>query len=347
MEMDSIRSTSFGNRFILAAAEGSNQFWRYLVTLVTVLGFALVGAMPLMVIIASKHIARVEDLTFDRLGVSSTMWLTLNLIPFVAGTIGLLLCLQHIHGRRIVTLITPRPRVDWKKLLFAAGLWTVLLALLELVNYLGAPSNYTISFDPSAFLPLLLVSLLLLPIQTSMEELLFRGYLMQGIGLLTRRGWVALVVTSVLFGAMHMSNPEVRAYGVGQMLPFYIGMGALLGLAVLFDEGLEIALGLHAANNIYTAVLVNYSNSAIPTSSLFTASNIDTTAGLLTWYLAAGLFLVIVARKYRWTNSLEKFGRIEIYQEIQILDLDESDVGAGEAHVRDVPEPVPPDDREP
>jgi membrane protease YdiL (CAAX protease family) len=342
MDIDSTGPPSFGNRFILVAADGRNAFWRYLLTLAVVLGFVIVGALPLTVLIAAKQIFTVEEMTPARLGVSSTAWLALNLIPFLTGLIGLLICTRYIHGRRISTLVTPSVRVNWRKVLFAAGVWGTLLALLECVNYAIDPLSYRLSLDLAGFVPLLLVSLTLLPIQTSLEELLFRGYLMQGIGLATRRGWVALITTSIVFGVMHLANPEVSAYGIGEMLPFYIAMGALLGLTVLFDEGVEIALGLHAANNIYTAVLVNYSNSVIPTSAVFTADNLDTTTGLFLWCLMAGLFLIIVARKYGWTDAAEKLGRIG-FREVgsdDSRDVTPTDPAA--------PDPVPPpDDREP
>ncbi len=55
--------------------------------------------------------------------------------------------------------------------------------------------------------------ILLLPIQTSAEEYLFRGYLMQGIGIISGNRWLPLILTSLAFGLMHYANPEIAKFG--------------------------------------------------------------------------------------------------------------------------------------
>ena len=82
-----------------------------------------------------------------------------------------------------------------------------------------------------------------------------RGYLMQGIGLMSGKRWVPLVTTSMIFGLLHFFNPEVEKLGYGIMV-YYIGTGFFLGILTLMDEGLELAIGFHAANNLFTALLV-------------------------------------------------------------------------------------------
>ena len=67
---------------------------------------------------------------------------------------------------------------------------------------------------------------------------------MQGLGIMAKNRWVPLVVTSVLFGAMHFFNPEVDKLGYGIMV-YYMGTGFFLGIMTLMDEGLELALGFH------------------------------------------------------------------------------------------------------
>ena len=76
-----------------------------------------------------------------------------------------------------------------------------------------------------------------------------------------------LLVTSVLFGLMHAANPEVEKMGFIIML-YYIGTGLFLGILTLMDEGLELALGFHAANNLIGALLLTSDWSALQTNSL-------------------------------------------------------------------------------
>ena len=54
---------------------------------------------------------------------------------------------------------------------------------------------------------------------------------------------------------MHIANPEVGKLGMIIMV-YYIGTGFFLGIMTLMDEGLELALGFHAANNLIGALLV-------------------------------------------------------------------------------------------
>ena len=78
---------------------------------------------------------------------------------------------------------------------------------------------------------------------------------MQGLGLVMRNAWFPLLFTSITFGLMHIANPEVEKLGYS-LLIYYIGTGLFLGITTLMDDGLELALGFHTANNLFTALLV-------------------------------------------------------------------------------------------
>lgn len=123
------------------------------------------------------------------------------------------------------------------------------------IDYFSNPQDYILQFDLPKFAVLAVIALLLIPLQTSFEEYFFRGYLMQGLGIITKNRWFPLVFTSVVFGLMHISNPEVGKLGPVIMI-YYIGTGFFLGIITLMDEGLELAIGFHAANNLITALLV-------------------------------------------------------------------------------------------
>ena len=59
-------------------------------------------------------------------------------------------------------------------------------------------------------------------------------------------------------------NPEVEKLGY-LILVYYIGSGLFLGIITLMDEGIELALGFHFANNFpsYTNLSKMY-NTNIP-----------------------------------------------------------------------------------
>jgi membrane protease YdiL (CAAX protease family) len=69
-------------------------------------------------------------------------------------------------------------------------------------------------------------------------------------------------------------NPEARVnYGLIGFYYFFIG--GIMAFTTLRDGRLELALGLHAANNLFTALFANYTVTVMPTPSLFTVNTLD------------------------------------------------------------------------
>jgi membrane protease YdiL (CAAX protease family) len=81
------------------------------------------------------------------------------------------------------------------------------------------------------------------------EETLFRGILLRQLERLVGTWW-ALAVTSVLFGAVHMMNPDATWTGA---IAIMIEAGILLGAAYLYTRRLWLAAGMHAAWNFTQA----------------------------------------------------------------------------------------------
>ena len=111
--------------------------------------------------------------------------------------------------------------------------------------------------------------------QAGAEELVFRAYAMQGLALLTRRPALIAVASSVIFTVPHLLNPEVHQYGMLIMAANYFAIGMLLATVTLRDGRLELAIGLHAVNNVFLALVANYEGSALTTESVFTATELD------------------------------------------------------------------------
>ena len=86
--------------------------------------------------------------------------------------------------------------------------WLLLSAIYLFLYLKFDPSNFTLNNQTVSLLILALISLLFIPFQAAFEEVLFRGYLMQGFAALVKNRWFPLIMTSVLFGLMHAFNPE-------------------------------------------------------------------------------------------------------------------------------------------
>ena len=222
--------------------------------------------------------------------------LIVTLLPFAAVHLTLALSLPLLHRRPLRSLVDPGGAFRWRFLFLAGGAWLVLCGMVDGVQYLIDPSIYRWTFNAGRFWPYLVVALLLLPVQTSAEELVFRGYLAQAFGLRARSLWVPLLAPALLFGLLHAANPEVAAYGWQFIMPQYLGIGLLLGWVTLRSQGLEIAFGLHLANNLYTGLGVGLPQGALPSATLFTVENLDPMLNLILIFLAGLIFLAITER---------------------------------------------------
>ncbi len=241
-----------------------------------------------------------------------TTFLVINLLVFVAGLLAIFFWTKVINGQTIISLTTSRKKIDWKRIFAMFLFWGILSGGMILISAYSSPDDFQYNLNWSKFLPLVIISFLLFPFQTSFEEYLFRGQLMQGLGLVIKNRWVPFLVTSILFGLMHSANPEVEKLGPIVMV-FYIGTGLFLGAMTLLDEGLELALGFHAANNIFAALMVTSSWTAIQTDSIF----IDVSepsfglAAILPVVILYPLILLFLGKFYKWNNWKEKlFGKV-------------------------------------
>ena len=223
---------------------------------------------------------------------------------------------KFIQNNSLRVLTTSRPKIDWSRFFFSFGVWGGITIITTLIGYFTTPEDFVIQFNPEKFAVFLVLALVLIPMQTSFEEYLFRGHMLQGLGLATKTRWVPLLVTSFLFGIMHIANPEVDKIGMIIMF-YYIGTGLFLGILTLMDEGLELALGFHAANNLVGALLVTSDWSAFQTYSIL--KDVSVPSGNFQIFIPIliifPILLYIFSKKYKWSNWNEKlFGTIKPIQ---------------------------------
>ena len=84
-----------------------------------------------------------------------------------------------------------------------------------------------------------------------------------------------------------------------------------MAVLTLMDDGLELALGIHAIQNIYSSVFVTYTGGALQTPALFKLTELDTGLMLVTWFVIALIFLYIASKKYNWKNWNKLISKIE------------------------------------
>lgn len=296
-----------------ARKEGRNDGHLYVLgTLVSFLGGQLLGAIPLLTIMLSKGVLDPKVMTNPSLlGISNNSFLCLALLPFIVSFIFLWLFLRFAHHKKFIVSLTAFSSFNWQKLFFAFFLWLIMSGIIDLTSYFMDPSNYEFNAPDDSFWILLLISLILIPIQTSYEELLFRSYLLQGIGMWKPYRIVPFLFTSVAFGLMHIMNPEVGEYGY-IVMSHYIGTGLLLGALVMLSDSMEFSLGMHAANNIYSSVMVGFKGSALTTDSLFYCKEMKVDVASTLFSLALMfIYGYIIWKKYKLKPLSKLFSKVE------------------------------------
>lgn len=290
--------------FLEKAYNGKNNWLLYVLTIIIVFVAIQLASVPLAIYLLIKDPASMVQGGMAAV-TDTNLGLALALLTFVGGFFALFFCVKKIHHKNYLDIVTGRKRFDWKRFFFGITVWGILtLITLSLTILFSKNNEIVFQFDPVNFIILVLISLLLLPFQTAFEELAFRGYLTQGFYLLFRSKWVSFIIVAVLFALMHLSNPEVKTFGLAVALPQYLIMGFILGFVALQDDGLELAIGLHTINNFLAAVTFTSDASALRTHALF--KDLNPSAGYMdsVILLVAGLlFIWICNRKYHFLKG--------------------------------------------
>ena len=286
----------------------TNPFWKYLLGSFIVIIFSILGQLPLSLFITADAISEAGgDPMIALRNLDKNLQLFLILIPFVFGFLGLHLVIKKLHNRNFVSITTSRSKVDWRRIIHSFILWGSITITFISADFFINSEDYQINFKFEKFFILLIIGFILIPIQTSLEELLFRGYLFQGFSLYFKRPWIGLFLTSFIFGCLHIFNPEVQKLGLG-ILIYYIGTGLFLGIITLMDQGIELALGFHAANNLITALLVTSSWTAFQTESILIDISDPSLVGetIISMLILYPLFYIYMYKKYKWSDLKNK-----------------------------------------
>jgi membrane protease YdiL (CAAX protease family) len=302
-----------------ASFTGKNSFWRYIVMFAIVLIVSnTIGALPLIVAMVLKSASNPDLFSqlsanpndFSGLGLEPNIGLITMLFPFVAGLVSFIIFIKPLNNRSFKFTINGTGSIRWNRFFVSALIWTILSALYLFMYLKIDPSNFTISNKTYTLIILAVISLLFIPFQAAFEEVLFRGYLMQGFAAVLHNRWFPLIMTSVMFGLMHAFNPEVKEYGFLTMMPQYILFGLIFGVITILDDGIEAAMGAHTANNIFLCIMVTNKSSALQTQALLVQNNIypwTEFTGLLFTGIAFILILKIV---FKWDDFSRLWGKI-------------------------------------
>lgn len=298
--------------FLEKAYIGKNNWYFYVLTLMIVFVAIQIGSIPLVAYLYLNGSMEQDFASMLNQMTNTNTGLALTLFTYLVGFFTLFLCVRYIQHKPYASIVTGRSRIDYRRILFGAVIWGIIMIGSVAFDMLVSKENTIVfQFDPVNFFTLVIIALIFLPFQTALEELVFRGLLMQGFALLFKYRWVAILLTSLLFALMHGSNPEIEKFGFWTAIPIYFVIALILGYVAVKDDGLELALGLHMANNIVSALTLTHEGSALQTHALFcdtapTASIWDSVSMLV----CGGIFILICNAKYRFLGKINIWGKI-------------------------------------
>lgn len=296
---------------LAASFTGKNNVWRYIVMLVSILVVSnTIGSVPLLVpffkaiahdpSVAAKIAQNPSD--FSALGVNPYYGLFMMLFPFLASFIAFILLIKPLNGRSFIATINGTGSIRWSHFLISFFVWLIISAVY-LFGYIRIdPSNFTLSNTSISLVFIALIAVCLIPFQAGLEEVVFRGYLMQGFAAAAKNAWFPLIMTSLLFALLHGVNPEVKEYGFLTMMPQYLAFGLIFGLVTIFDDGIEAAMGAHAANNIFLVIMVTQESSALQSPALYVQNTVHPWTEFAGLVISGILFIIILKLIFKWKD---------------------------------------------
>ncbi len=92
-------------------------------------------------------------------------------------------------------------------------------------------------------------------------------------------------------------------------MPLYITFGLVFGLISILDDGIEMAMGAHSANNAFLSLFVTSESSALQTPAVFVNNNMDAAKDLFVMIVISVLFIIILSKIYRF-NFKSLFSKV-------------------------------------
>lgn len=229
-------------------------WWKPVVGLL-LLPFGMLVLAPLVMLpvlvaaVAVDHEGSFGDAFEDAASLDSVSWqsmlyLNLSLAGLILITWGIV---RFVHRMRPRWLMSVQPGIRWRFFWACFGIALVaIFANVVVGSFLPTdPNELSTSTNEitSTVVVLGIVILLTTPLQAIGEEYAFRGYAMQAFGSLSRRPWLAIVLSAVLFALAH---------GI-QNAPLFLDrftFGLMAGYVVYRTGGLEAGIAMHVWNNL-------------------------------------------------------------------------------------------------
>jgi membrane protease YdiL (CAAX protease family) len=241
----------------LEPARPKIQLWRTLVGLVIIVVvsqvFALVVALgfALFALTRNSGMEGVQQMVEEISAGSTIVGTIAALLTFAGLWLGVWVALRALHGKQeFFSLFSPERRIRWREFGIGAGIMVIYLLISTLIGMaMGGDSGRRNDIDIPTWLMVLAPMAVLVFIQSTGEELVFRGYLMQHLAARFPHPLVWGFLPAATFGAIHWFNGTTVEYSVFYVLDTTL-FGLIAAVTVWRTGSIAVAMGIHTINNL-------------------------------------------------------------------------------------------------
>ncbi len=276
------------HQVLLTEARKRPELWRLVAGLgiVAVVIFTLNAILFTMVASLGSAEWATEFLTG-----SSPSALLVVLASFIFATLGVTLAARLIQRRSLASIIGPQTvaLLQFWRVMRALALLAIILLALPPYD-LGAPLIANLPL--SRWLVLLPLSLVAVLIQTSAEEILFRGYIQQGLAARFRSPLIWMGLPSLLFAAGHYS-PATAGENASLVAAWALAFGLLAADLTARAGTLGPAIALHFFNNFVALLVISLPDSLSGLALYHLPYEVSDTEAIRPWLLVDFALMIV------------------------------------------------------
>lgn len=231
------------SNFIENVSLGKNKWWHYVLSLVSA-----VAVIALVNVLIRSVLPNIKQLFPDNDFGKGHFTFSLVLLIFGLALFAFLFVASKLHQRPKISFISTRSIFSWKQYFIGFITWGNLLFIGSSIFDYPKLEEFITNFKPYQFSVLFLLGFVAIGVQSFFEELVLRGYLLQGMHLLIKKVVTLVSLNSLIFGVLHFG------YGLESFLSSW-AFGVAFSVIVMLQNRIEFVSGAHNANNLILSLI--------------------------------------------------------------------------------------------
>lgn len=224
-------------------------------------------------------------------------FLLTQVVAFICMVLAIFIFLKKVDKKKFKDIGITSIKKDYKNFIF--GLLFGMISISFIFFILLATNNISVAnLSKPDFSIYTLIGLIIFILVGIKEELLCRGYCITALNQM-KKPWLSVLLSSIIFSALHLLNPNVKALGLINI----ILVGILFGCMYVKTENLWMPIGYHITWNYFQGYVYGFHVSGLNSKGIFncivlkdnilTGGGFGPEAGLLTTIvIIIGLLIV-------------------------------------------------------